>query len=118
MKQVVPIVQSAGRYPGLPLIRDVVRADHRPVLDLVLATDTFGVPIAGPPGIPAEQTAILRKAFMAMAQDEQYQADARRVELPVGSPIEGGRLAEMMQSLAAATTPAVIAEFQKFAGGK
>jgi tripartite-type tricarboxylate transporter receptor subunit TctC len=117
-KQVVPIVQSASRYPGLPLVRDVIRPEHRPVLDLVLATDTFGVPIIGPPGMAAEQTTILRKAFIAMAQDQDYQADARRVELPVGSPIEGGKLADMMRALAAATTPDVIAEFQKLASGK
>ena len=117
-KQVTPIVQSAPRFPGLPLIRDVIRAEHRAVLDLVLATDTFGVPIVAPPGVPAEQTAILRQAVLAMAQDKEYQADARRVELPVGSPIEGGKLAEMMRALASATTPNVIAEFQKLAGGK
>jgi hypothetical protein len=117
-KQVVPIVQSAARYPGLPLLRNVIREQHRPVLDLVMATDTFGVPIVGPPGMAAEQTAILRKAFLAMAQDQDYQADARRVELPVGSPIEGGRLAEMMRTLAAATTSDVISEFQKLASGK
>src|SRR5262245_21919969 len=117
-KQVTPIVQSAARYPGLPLLRDVIQAEHRPVLDLVMATDTFGVPIVGPPGVPAEQTAILRKAFLAMAQDPEYQADARRVELPVGNPIEGGTLAEMMRSLAAATTPDVIAELQKIASSK
>jgi tripartite-type tricarboxylate transporter receptor subunit TctC len=117
-KQVTPIVQSSGRYPGLPLLRDVVRAEHRPLLDLVMATDTFGVPIVAPPGVPAEQTAILRKAFLAMAQDADYQADARRVELPVGAPIDGGKLAEMMRALATATTPEVIAEFQKLASGK
>jgi tripartite-type tricarboxylate transporter receptor subunit TctC len=117
-KQVTPIVQSAPRYPGLPLLRDVIRAEHRSVLDLVMATDTFGVPVVGPPGIPAEQTAILRKAFLAMAQDAAYQADAQRVGLPVGDPIEGGRLAAMMRALAAATTPDVIAEFRKLASGK
>ena len=99
-------------------MRDVVRPEHRPVLDLVMATDTFGVPIAGPPGIPTEQTAILRKAFLAMAEDKDYQADAQRVELPVGHPIEGGKLQEMMRALAAATTPDVIAAFQKLASGK
>ena len=83
-----------------------------------MATDTFGVPIVGPPGIPAERTALLRKAFLAMAQDQDYQADARRVELPVGSPIEGGKLADMMRALAAATTPQVVTEFQKLAAGK
>jgi tripartite-type tricarboxylate transporter receptor subunit TctC len=116
-KQVTPIVQSAPRYPGLPLLRDIIRPEHRSLLDLVMATDTFGVPIVGPPGVPAEQTAILRKAFLAMAQDADYQADARRVELPVGSPIEGAKLAAMMRVLAAATTPEVIADFQKLASG-
>jgi hypothetical protein len=83
-----------------------------------MATDTFGVPIVAPPGVPVEQTAILRKAFLAMSQDADYQADARRVELPVGNPIEGGKLADMMRALAAATTPEVIAELQKLASGK
>jgi tripartite-type tricarboxylate transporter receptor subunit TctC len=118
MKQVTPIFQSAPRFPGLPLLRDVVPARHQPLLDLVMATDTFGVPIVAPPDVPAEQTAILRKAFLAMAQDKEYQADAKRVELPVGSPIEGGKLAYMMRALAATTTPAVIAEFRKLASGK
>ena len=53
-----------------------------------MAPDSIGVPLVGPPGVPAEVTAILRKAFMAMAQDKDYQADAQKVELPVGSPIE------------------------------
>jgi hypothetical protein len=53
-----------------------------------------------------------------MAQDKEYQADAKRVELPVGSPIEGGKLAQMMRALAGTTTPAVFAEFRKLASGK
>jgi tripartite-type tricarboxylate transporter receptor subunit TctC len=118
MKQVTPIVQSAPRFSGLPLLRDVVDKRYGPLLDLVMATDTVGVPIVGPPGMPAEQTAILRKAFLAMAQDKEYQADAKRVELPVGSPIEGGKLAAMMRVLAAATTPEVITEFRQLASGK
>jgi tripartite-type tricarboxylate transporter receptor subunit TctC len=118
MKQVTPILQSAPRFPGLPLLRDVIDKRYWPLLDLVMATDNFGVPIVAPPGVPAEQTAILRKAFMTMAQDKEYQTDARRVELPVGSPIEGGKLAEMMRALVASTTPEVLAEFRKLASGK
>jgi tripartite-type tricarboxylate transporter receptor subunit TctC len=117
-KQVTPIVQSGARFPGLPLLRDVVLPQHHSVLELAMATDNFGVPIVGPPGVPAEQTTILRKAFLAMAQDKDYQADAQRVELPVGSPIEGGQLADMMRALAASTTPAVIAAFNKLVTGK
>ena len=53
-----------------------------------------------------------------MAQDKDYQADAQRVELPVGNPISGSQLAEMMRALAATTTPEVVAEFGRLAGSK
>ena len=41
-----------------------------------MAPDSFGVPLVGPAGMPADVTEILRKAFLAMAQDKDYQADA------------------------------------------
>jgi tripartite-type tricarboxylate transporter receptor subunit TctC len=116
--KVVPIVQTAPVRPGVPLLRDVVRASHRPIVDLVMAPDSIGVPLVGPAGMPADATAILRKAFLAMAQDKDYQTDAEKVELPVGSPIEGSQIAAMIRALAAAATPEVIAEFNRLAGGK
>src|SRR5262245_21492479 len=116
--KVVPIVQTAPVRPGVPLLRDVVRVSHQPIVDLVMAPDSIGVPLVGPAGMPADATAILRKAFRAMAQDKDYQADAEKVELPVGSPIEGSQIATMIRALAAAATPEVIAEFNRLAGGK
>ena len=116
--KVVPLVQSSPRYPGLPLLRDVVRPEHRALLDLVMSTDTAGVPIVGPPGMNAEALAILRKAFMDMAADKAYQTDAEKVGLPVGEPIEGGKLAAYVHELAATTTPDVLAAFRKLAAGK
>ena len=116
--QVVPIVQTGNSRPGVPHLRDVVRESQRPIVDLVMAPDSFGVPLVGPPGMPADITEILRKAFLAMAQDKSYQADAEAVELPIGSPISGSQLAEMMRNLAASTTPAIAAEFGRLAGAK
>jgi hypothetical protein len=116
--KVVPLVQTAPVRPGVPLLRDVVRASHWPIVDLVMAPDSIGVPLVGPPGMPAEATAVLRTAFLAMAEDKDYQADAAKVELPVCNPIDGSRIAAMIRALAAATTPEVIAEFNRLAGGK
>jgi tripartite-type tricarboxylate transporter receptor subunit TctC len=116
--KVTPIVQTAPVRPGLPLLRDVVRDNHKPIVDLVMAPDSIGVPLVGPTGMPADVTAILRQAFIAMAQDKDYQVDAERVELPVGSPIEGSRIADMIRALATAATPEVIAEFNRLAGAK
>jgi hypothetical protein len=68
--------------------------------------------------MPAEATEILRTAFLAMAEDKDYQADAEKVELPIGTPIGGSQLTAMMSALAATTTPEVIAEFGRLAGSK
>jgi hypothetical protein len=116
--QVVPIVQTGTARTGVPHLRDVVPAAQGPIVDLIMAPDNLGVPLIGPAGMPADVTDILRKAFLAMAQDKDYQADAVKAELPVGTPIDGAQLATMMNALAAATTPEVIADFQRLAGAK
>lgn len=116
--KMMPLVQTAPVRPGLPLLREVVRESQRPIVDLVQAPDRIGVPLVGPAGMPPDVTGVLRQAFLAMAQDKDYQADAAKVELPVGQPIEGARVAEMIGALAAVATPAVIAEFNRLAGGK
>jgi hypothetical protein len=99
-------------------MRDVILKKHLPILDLVMAPDSIGVPLVGPPGMSQDVTDILRKAFLAMAQDKDYQADALKVELPVGEPIAGARIAEMIAALATATTPEVTAEFNRLAAKK
>jgi hypothetical protein len=53
-----------------------------------------------------------------MAADKDYQAEAERVDLPVGQPIEGSRIAQMIAALAAGATAEVIAEFNRLAGAK
>jgi tripartite-type tricarboxylate transporter receptor subunit TctC len=112
------LVQTAPTRPGVPLLRDVVRASQQPIVDLVQAPDSIGLPLIGPAGMPAEVTAVLRQAFLAMAADKNYQAEAERVDLPVGQPIEGSRIAQMIAALAANATPEVIAEFNRLAGAK
>jgi tripartite-type tricarboxylate transporter receptor subunit TctC len=112
------LVQTAPTRPGVPLLRDVVRAEQQPVVDLVQAPDSVGLPLVGPAGMPAEATALLRQAFLAMAADKDYQLDAERVDLPVGQPIEGARIAQMISALAASATPEVIAEFNRLAGAR
>jgi len=116
--KVVPIVQTGSSRPGVPNLRDVVREGQRSIVDLVMAPDSFGVPLVGPAGMPADVTDILRNAFLAMAQDKAYQAEAEAVELPIGSPISGSQLAGMMSALSASTTPEVAAEFGRLAGSK
>jgi tripartite-type tricarboxylate transporter receptor subunit TctC len=117
-RKLVPVVQTNRTWPGVPHLRDVVREAHRPIVDLVIAPDSIGVPLVGPAGIPPDVTGILRKAFLAMAQDKDYQVDAQKVELPVGSPIDGAQISSMIGELAKATTPEVVAEFSRLSGAR
>jgi tripartite-type tricarboxylate transporter receptor subunit TctC len=112
-KVVVPILQTQSLFPGLPLVRDVIRASDRPLLDLVLAGEDFGVLLVGPPGIPAERVEMLRKAFTAMASDEEFQADSSKMDVPRGSALDGATVAAMMENLVHTTTPEIAAGFER-----
>lgn len=112
------ILQSAPRHPGLPLLDDVIKPEQRPLVDLIMAPDGMGLPLVGPAGMPAEITATLRKAFMAMAQDKDYQADAKKINLPVGEPIDGATLQKKIAALVAGATPNVVAEFNQLSAKK
>jgi hypothetical protein len=112
-KVVVPILQTQPMFPGLPLVRDVIRASDRPLLNLVLAGEEFGVLLAGPPAIPPERVALLRQAFTAMAEDKDYQADLARMDVPRGTPLAGDTIASMMRTLVETTTPAIAAAYER-----
>jgi hypothetical protein len=112
-KVVVPILQTQAVFPGLPLVRDVIRERDRPLLNLVLSGEEFGVLVVGPPGIPSERLAILRDAFTAMGRDQEFQADSARRDVPRGGPLDGATVAAMMQNLARTTTPEIAAAYEK-----
>jgi putative tricarboxylic transport membrane protein len=103
-------------FPGLPLLRDVIRASDRPLANLVLAGEEVGVLLAGPPGIPADRVALLRQAFTAMAEDKDYQADLARMDVPRGTPLAGDAIATMMRTLVETTTPEIAAAYERLKG--
>jgi tripartite-type tricarboxylate transporter receptor subunit TctC len=115
---VVPILQSKPGLPDLPLLRDILPARDAPLITLVMGTDSFGLPLVGPPGMAAETTEILRKAFVDMVADADYRADALRADLPVGAPIEGVELTAMISEIATSATPEIIAAYRKLAATK
>jgi tripartite-type tricarboxylate transporter receptor subunit TctC len=114
---VVPILQTKRKLPGVPVLRDLLPAADGPLLTLVLALEDFGLPLVGPPGMPAERVELLRKAFMQMGRDPDYQADAARMNMPVGAPLGGAQFAAMVSELAASTAPDVVAAYRRLTEG-
>jgi tripartite-type tricarboxylate transporter receptor subunit TctC len=115
---IVPILQSKPGLPDIPLVRDVLPPRDGPLLTLVMGTDSYGLPLVGPPGVPAELTAILRKAFIDMVADKDYRADAVKADLPVGAALDGAALAAMINELAASATPDTIAAYRRLGAAK
>jgi hypothetical protein len=115
---VVPILQTKGGLPGLPMVRDVLPPREGPLLTLVMGTDSFGLPLVGPPGMAGEPTAILRKAFLDMVADKDYRADAEKADLPVGAPLDGAELAAMINDLAVSATPEIVAAYRRLSAAK
>jgi tripartite-type tricarboxylate transporter receptor subunit TctC len=115
---VVPILQSKPALPGVPVLRDIMPADQGALINLVMCTDSFGLPLVAPPGIPNERRDTLRKAFVAMTGDKDYQSDAAKADLPVGAPIEGAELAAMINEIATSATPEIVAAYRRLAAAK
>ncbi len=110
---VLPILQSEPRKAGLPLLRDIVAAKEQPLLAAVTAPERFGLPLVGPPGMPPDRVAILRKAFMGMASDASFRREAEQLGEPNGFPIEGAALARMIAEVIGAMTPQVVAAYSE-----
>jgi hypothetical protein len=113
-----PILQTRAHLSGVPLLSDAIAKDRRPLLLLLEAPDNFGLPLVGPAGIPADRVAILRRAFTAMAADPEFQAEATKVGEPVGAPIGGDALQDMVADLAKAATPDIVAAYRQLGSAK
>jgi tripartite-type tricarboxylate transporter receptor subunit TctC len=104
-KQVNLIVQ-VGRtkhpdLPDVPLVYDYVKdGEHRAMWDVMAAIATLGRPLSTPPGVPAEQVAILRKAFAATMKDAEYLAEMEKSNREL-TPTSGEDMQQMMHEVSA-----------------
>ena len=72
----------------------------RDMLQFFFAPNEFGRPYLGPPGIPAERLAALRRGFDATMKDPEFLADADKSQMDV-DPMTG----EEMTALLRRSTP-------------
>jgi tripartite-type tricarboxylate transporter receptor subunit TctC len=115
-KKVNLLFQAALRkhpeLPDVPLALDLVKdAGDRQVLELLLAQKEVARPLVAPPDVPAPQMAILRKAFMAMADDPDFRDDAAKSKLDVS--LTSGEAVERIVAGIAATPPDIAERFVK-----
>jgi tripartite-type tricarboxylate transporter receptor subunit TctC len=67
-----------------PSILELVsNPDDRQIIGLVLGRMTLGRPFIGPPGVPEDRVALLRKAFQQAVEDPELRSDAERQRLAI-----------------------------------
>jgi tripartite-type tricarboxylate transporter receptor subunit TctC len=92
--------------PDVPLVVDLAKTDEeRAILRVVFARQTLGWPFLGPPGVPHDRAAALKKAFTDTMKDEAFLADAEKAKLEV-TPIDGNAIEKII--LEAATTDSAL----------
>ena len=97
--------------PDAPIGRELLTdPDDRALLEFAELPFFMGFPFIAPAGTLAPRVTALRQAFDAMATDEAFLADARRIGLPV-SPINAARVKQLIEQTAA-TPKAVVQRFK------
>jgi tripartite-type tricarboxylate transporter receptor subunit TctC len=107
--------KRSAALPDVPSALDFALNDEkRGVLALWLAPNAVARPLAMPPGAPEERRNALRKAFIALFDDPEFLADARRIGMSL-DPREGEYIEQLVGRLR--TYPAHIIEAAKVAAG-
>jgi tripartite-type tricarboxylate transporter receptor subunit TctC len=84
---------------GVPWIFDVLKTEEeKAVARAILASLGPARPFVGPPNLPKDRLEALRTAFMKLAQDPQFLADAKRAKRPI-RPMPGKVVQKTFQSI-------------------
>jgi tripartite-type tricarboxylate transporter receptor subunit TctC len=88
--------------------------EKRQVLALWLAPNAVARPLAMPPGVQEERRTAMRRAFMALFQDPEFLADARRIGMSL-DPRKGEDIEQLVDRLRA-SPPQIIGGAKAAAG--
>jgi len=99
--------ERSPELPAVPHVYDYSKTpEDRQVFDLIFGLQAMGRAFAAPPAVPDERIAALRTAFMAMADDPTFRAEATKMQLDV-SPTSGSAVQEFVARMYGSPKPVV-----------
>jgi tripartite-type tricarboxylate transporter receptor subunit TctC len=115
----IPILQSGDDMPNLPIVSDIVTNDNaRKLLNLLAAPARIGLPLMGPPAMPADRLKVLSKAFDDMMHDKEYLEEAEKRGFPVGPTMNGATLQKLVAENLTGIPEPVLEEYLSYAQTK
>ena len=112
----VPLLQFARTtrhpdFPNVPLGMELLsRPDDQALVRFIESVFLIALPFSGPPHMPPDRTAALRKAMMDVYADPQLQEEARKMNIDL-SPLDGARVEQIIADMKA--TPRNVIERYK-----
>jgi tripartite-type tricarboxylate transporter receptor subunit TctC len=107
---------DASSLPGVPRASQYVKDDRgKRLLALVETLSEIGRLTAGPPGIPANVLAFERAALDSVMKDQQFLADAKKLDLNIDAA--PGDVVQTRIEAALAQPPETVAALKAAAGG-
>jgi tripartite-type tricarboxylate transporter receptor subunit TctC len=100
--------ERIAELPDAPCLGELgATAQDRQLFALYASGSAIGRSLIGPPGIPAERVAALREGFDAMVKDDEFVADAQKLNVEL-EPLPGAAVARLVA--AALAVPADVKE--------
>lgn len=113
------VAQSFEGPPGLPVLSDIAtHPKEKALLGLLSTPSRIGLPLLGPPNIPADRLAILRDSYMKVMADPEYRESAEKIGLPVGRPVGGDELQKIIATSLEKVPEDVIKEYLTYTESK
>ena len=69
-----------------------------------------------PPEVPQDRVDVLRKAFIAMARDPAFVAEANTIGEPADAPLDGAKLHALYADIIASATAATAKAYKELTG--
>jgi tripartite-type tricarboxylate transporter receptor subunit TctC len=106
------VTKRSAELKDAPTLVELASNDaDRKLLSFAVSSAEIGRSILGPPGMPADRVAVLRKAFDAAMKDPELLAEIQKSNLDF-EPLDGASLAKIVAE-AASADPSVVSRMQK-----
>jgi len=93
-------LQKHRDLPDVPNVLDMAKDEaSRQALTLIFGAGKMGRPVAAPPGVPADRVAMLRKAFDETMKDQEFLAEAKKLNIDIDGPSDGAAVEALLKRL-------------------
>jgi hypothetical protein len=115
---IIPLLQTFPVEPNLPSLQEIKDPRAKSLLELLTAPSRLGAPLLAPPNLPAETTAILRSAYLAMGNSKDYIEDGAKRGIELATPTSGADLQTYVSRNLVNIPEDIVREYKGYVGMK